>query len=208
MLKIVTVTGPSCAGKTTLVRALLNTGHFTEVVSFTTRDPRAGEREGVDYYFKSREMVKVLEEKGLIAECTEFKGNFYGILKHEIETRLQSGKLPLVIVEAHGLEQIQCMYPEEVYSIYLDASIELLYERFLERFVEDLLSTTLTEVDTKYYAKRLSGIQEEASTWLLKCQRDFYIDHFTEDNKDSIISSLVKVLLKEKSNRDQGGDAA
>lgn len=200
MFKIVTVTGPSCAGKTTLVRALIKTGHFCEIVSFTSRTPRTGETEGIDYYFKPEEDCKDIIHTGKTVEFISFKGNFYGIEKVEIEKKLSSGKIPLVIVEPHGLEQIQKIYGNELYSVYVDAPLELLYERFLGRFQVECSGR---HVDLKYHASRIVGIRDEWKDWNFMCSRDFYIDHFTSENEKSIINSLVEVLLTEKNKSDQ-----
>ena len=212
-MKIVALTGPSCAGKTTLARELFKTGHFCEVVSFTSRAPRAGEVHGVDYYFLGKEECQDIIDSNAAAEHIEFKGNIYGIEKQEIETKLSLGKIPLVIVEPHGQEQIGKMYGDEMYAVYVDAPLELLYERFLNRFKEDCIKNTLEvvssnrsplpEVDVKYHATRIVGIHDEWKNWKRICEMDFYIDHFTSDNKKSIIVSLVDVLLKEKEKSDK-----
>lgn len=199
MLKIVTVTGPSCAGKTTLVRALLKTGHFCEVVSFTSRAPRAGEVEGIDYYFKSEEDCREIIHTGKAAEFISFKGNFYGIERIEIEEKFSLGKIPLVIVEPRGLEQIQKIYSKEVYSVYVDAPLKLLFERFLGRFQVECSSP---HVDLKYHASRIVGIRDEHKDWNIMCERDFYISSFTYDNKNDILNSLLEVLM-EKNKSDQ-----
>lgn len=200
-MKIVTLAGPSCAGKTTLARELVKTGYFIEIVSFTSRTPRVGEIHGIDYYFLGRKECQDIIDANAAAEHIEFKGNIYGIEKQEIETKLSLGKIPLVIVEPHGQRQISKMYGEEMYAIYVDAPLELLYERFLERFAKDIISAdqrwSAKDLDIKYHASRIIGIQDEWKTWKRICEIDFYISHFTSDNKESIISSVAEVLITE-----------
>lgn len=198
MLKIVTITGPSCAGKTTLVRELLLAGNFCEVVSFTSRPQRANESNGVDYYFKSTEECRDIIHTGKAAEFIKFKDNFYGIEKAELEEKLSLNKTPLVIVEPHGLKQMRELYGKELYAIYVDAPVELLFERFLERFKNEVTICLETRsdavMDIKYYASRLAGIKQEYDSWPMEGQYDFHIDHFTFSNKESIVSSLVNLL--------------
>ena len=103
MRLLFTVTGPSCSGKTTLVRQLLETGKFAEIISTTSRQPRGGEKHGVDYYFKSAKECEILAEEGCFAEHIIFKDNHYGVEIDEIERVRKTGKMPIVIVEPNGL---------------------------------------------------------------------------------------------------------
>jgi len=203
-MKLVTLTGPSCAGKTTLARELFKTGHFCEVVSFTSRSPRAGEVHGTDYYFLSKQECQDIIDANAAAEHIEFKGNIYGIEKQEIVTKLALGKIPLLIVEPHGLEQIYHMFKEDLYSVYIDAPLELLYERFLERFAAEYVFTSVTKepINIKYHASRITAIHDEWKEWRKTSYSNFRISEFTSLNKKSIIDSLVEVLLKEKAKSD------
>src|SRR4051812_21915921 len=108
--RLFTLTGPSCSGKTTLVRKLLDSGHFCEVVSFTSRQPRGGEVHGVDYYFIEPKLCQALVDAGETAENVKFKDNYYGITKAEINLKLASNKTPVVIVEPKGLKQLRARY--------------------------------------------------------------------------------------------------
>ena len=204
MLKLISITGPSCAGKTTLARELLKTGDFCEIVSYTSRQPRAGEVEGKDYYFRTREEILKLD----LAEHAEFKGNIYATSKEEIETRCASGKLPLVILEPHGLQQFINTYgiydstyfdimPGELFPIYIDGPRKVLVERFLRRFVED------TNADSEYYISRINSMLDELEQWPAQCCRSMTVSLFTEDNKESIVRSIHKIA-KEAAKRDKG----
>ena len=196
-IKLVTVTGPSCAGKTTLVRKLLENDRFCEVISFTTRPKRAGEIDGKDYYFMDYRKAEELIIKGKTAEYTKFKSNIYGIEKREIDAKLAIGKIPLSIVEPTGLKQLRTLYTDEIFSVYVDASVTLLYQRFLERLAADIRSGA--DVSIPYYALRLAGIAREAQSWKEETNSwDFFISDFTSDNEESIISSLTKVLINPK----------
>ena len=102
---IVSLTGPSCAGKSTLEQALKTAG-FENVISTTTRAPRAGEIDGQSYYFIDKSEFKRLRDTGAFIETVEFNGNYYGVLASEIERLSLMGKPIVVIVEPEGLRQI------------------------------------------------------------------------------------------------------
>jgi guanylate kinase len=206
MLKIVTITGPSCAGKTTLARELLNTGDFCEIVSYTSRKPREGEVEGRDYYFRDMsEILKMITDKETV-ESAEFKGNIYATSRAEIDAKLASGKIPLVIVEPHGLRQLLNIYGKYntptigvssggVYPVYIDGPRSMLVERFLRRFIAD------RNADPEYYISRINSMLDELDQWAALCPRNMTISLFTESNKESIVNSLRNVI-KEAVKRD------
>lgn len=99
-MQIITITGASGSGKTHLERALCNSFDFHRAVSFTTREKRVGEVDGVDYHFVSKEFLASLGE-GLI-EKVSFHGHDYGLLSSEFD----HGKPVVAVVEPNGLVQI------------------------------------------------------------------------------------------------------
>lgn len=194
--KLVTLTGPSCSGKTTLVRKLLKTDQFCEIVSFTSRAPRGGEVDGVDYTFLPINKCKELIDSGMTAENTQFGGNYYGITKTEILAKASTGKTPIVIVEPHGLEQLRHAY--NCYTVYIDSPLEVLYSRFLGRLLNTtVLSTTIPNL--VYEGKRLSNIQKEKESWIKAALPvDFYVDSYTEQTESSIINAILKAVIEEQ----------
>lgn len=188
--KLFTLTGPSCSGKTTLVRALLKTGHFEEVVSFTSRQPRGGEKHGVDYYFLDPKMCEKLVAAGETAENIKFKDNYYGITKAEIELRFITGKTPIAIVEPRGLAQLNDSF--DVYSIYVDARLETLYTRFLSRFKQT------ENPNIEYEARRIAAIYLEQAEWknltisaLGNKLPQYVISEYTPGNEAAIVMKLM-----------------
>src|ERR1017187_5091807 len=179
-LKLVTITGPSCAGKTTLIRKLLESGPFCELVSFTTRERRIGEVEGVDYYFISVDHALSLIKHNKVIESITFKGNIYGTLIQEYESKVATGKIPLVILDPHGLDQYVELLPKGIYTIYIDSPVSTLIERFLTRIAQEVQ----TPDSIKYNAKRLEGMLIEHEDWI-----DYpyyhYIEEFTSENQES-----------------------
>lgn len=181
--KLMTITGPSCSGKTTLVRKLIETGHFTEVTSFTSRQPRHGEVEGVDYYFKTKAECQSLILGKKVAESVEFRDCYYGIECSELDTKLESDKTPIVIVEPQGLMQLRILY--DCYAVYLDSDIIDLYSRFLGRFRQS------PNADVNYEAKRIAAIYKEWSNWPHKVGKpDCFIARYNDDTESDIIRML------------------
>ena len=104
--KLVILSGPSGAGKSTVVKQLLATCPLPlELsVSATTRPPRAGERDGVDYHFLSREEFALRRERGEFLECKEVfgRGDWYGTLAAPVTAGLRAGKWVLLEIDVEG----------------------------------------------------------------------------------------------------------
>lgn len=185
--KLVTFTGPTAAGKTTLLNALSARGAFIPVVSFTSRQPRDGEVEGVDYYFKTKEECLNIINTQHAVESTHFKGNYYGIEEAEINRCMKSPMTAGVIVEPHGMFQLRTLYP--CASVYVGGDLHTLYTRFLARYRD------LPKPNADYEARRLMAIHEEAITWrnsLSPKGWEFLYETFTKENEESIISELCE----------------
>ncbi|KKL57339.1 hypothetical protein LCGC14_2236430, partial [marine sediment metagenome] len=98
--KLIIVSGPSGAGKTTVLRGVferslaMGIGPLISSVSATTRPPRPGEVDAVDYYFLTKEQFDLRRERGEFIECFELfgRGYWYGTLKEEVSTGLEAGK--------------------------------------------------------------------------------------------------------------------
>jgi guanylate kinase len=128
---IITLTGPSGSGKTTIVKKLMAEfpDEFDEAISFTTRDMRPGETEGVEYYFISEEKYAEMEAAGEFLETVNFNGKNYGSTFAEAD-RASDGKDAFVIVEPHGVDQWVESYQGSFLHIFVKPpSREVLIER-------------------------------------------------------------------------------
>lgn len=96
------ISGPSGCGKTTIMRRLMS----NEIVSFTTRAPRAGEIDGVDYHFITLAEFWTLRGSNTLIEYTEYGGNYYGVERGEVERKLAHGDA-FFICDRNGMEQMQ-----------------------------------------------------------------------------------------------------
>jgi guanylate kinase len=137
--KLIVVSAPSGAGKTTIVKALL-ARHPSMMfsVSATTRPKRESEVEGRDYFFLQREEFERRIRAGELVEWEEIYGNLYGTLKSEVDKALAGGKTMLFDIDVKGGLSIKRKYPDESVLIFIrPPSIEALRDRLLNRKTED-----------------------------------------------------------------------
>ena len=131
------LSAPSGGGKTTIARRLLalrdDLGYS---VSCTSRPPREGERDGIDYHFLSRDEFAARRERGEFAECAEVHGNLYGTLRSEVERVLASGRHVVMDIDVQGTRQFARAFPESVLVFILPPSAEVMLARLRARNTE------------------------------------------------------------------------
>ena len=138
--KVIVVVAPSGAGKTTIARRLLeDISRLKFSVSATTRQPRAGETDGVDYHFLSPDEFQKHIDQGDFLEWEEFyNGKRYGTLRSEIDKQLKKGYFILFDVEVKGAVNIKKAFGDRCLSIFIKPpSMEELQNRLLKRGSED-----------------------------------------------------------------------
>jgi guanylate kinase len=134
MSKVFVITGPSGVGKGTLIRSLVQQVPELEVaVSATTRPPRPGEVDGVDYHFLSEAEFDERLAAGEFVEHAGYSGHRYGTLRSELESRLKAG-IPVVLeIEIQGARQIRETMPEAVQVFIAPPSLDALRARLVGR---------------------------------------------------------------------------
>ena len=183
--RLFVLSAPSGAGKTTLCRAVLD--RFTDMsysVSYTTRKPRQGEREGVDYHFVDREAFQQGLTDNLWAEWAEVHGCFYGTSAVFLETEMAAGRDILLDIDVQGAMQILEKYPAAVTIFVMPPSMAALKER---------LETRGTDSEAEI-AKRLFNAQGEIA------QRDRYHHIIVNDQLPETVVELIGIIQHESVN--------
>jgi len=149
--KLIIVTAPSGAGKTTVVKHLLqDISSLAFSVSATTRPKREKETDGIDYYFLSAEAFKQKVAQGDFVEWEEvYPGKFYGTLHSELTRLWEAGKHIIFDVDVKGAVNLEQHYPENTLSLFIKPpSVDVLIERLRNRNTEtpEMLETRLQRV--------------------------------------------------------------
>ena len=132
------ITGPSGVGKGTLIRGLRERLPELELsVSATTRAPRPGEQDGVDYHFLSSERFDELVAADQFVEHADYAGRRYGTLRSELEGRVQRGVPVVLEIEVQGARQVRAAMPQAVQVFISPPSLEVLRERLQGRGTDD-----------------------------------------------------------------------
>jgi len=128
------VSAPSGAGKTTLVKLLLERdARVRQSVSYTTRSPRPGEQDGREYHFVDIPAFNAMRERGEFLEWAEVHGNFYGTSRVWLEERMRSGQDMLLEIDWQGAQQVRRLFPTAVTVFILPPSIDELERRLRNR---------------------------------------------------------------------------
>jgi guanylate kinase len=132
------VAAPSGGGKTSLTRALLQREPTIQLsVSYTTRAPRPGETDGVDYHFVNPERFQALKDAGEFLEHAHVHGNWYATGATWLKDRVQAGHDVLLEIDWQGAAQVRKLVPDSVHIFILPPSLALLRERLLRRGQDD-----------------------------------------------------------------------
>lgn len=128
------LSGPSGSGKGTVLQEVLRkSDRIVYSVSATSRSPRAGEVDGVNYYFKSREEFETLIKADAFIEYTETYGNYYGTLKSEVEKAIENGKNIILEIDPVGARNVRAHYPDAVLMFLVAPDLEVLSSRLSGR---------------------------------------------------------------------------
>lgn len=134
---LVVVSGPSGCGKGTVLAHLMRDKGFCYSVSATTRRPRVGEADGVNYFFLSRQEFEQKIKDGLLLEYAEYCGNLYGTPRAYVEECLQNGKNVVLEIETEGAFNVKAAMPQAFLVFIAPPDMQTLEERLRGRGTED-----------------------------------------------------------------------
>lgn len=171
--KLFVISGPSGAGKGTICSELMANAEPDELclsISVTTRAPRAGEQDGVHYYFISEEEFRELRDNGGLLEFAEVYDHHYGTPKQKVIDKLNQGVDVILEIEMHGALKVRKSYPDGVFIFILPPSMAELRKRITGRGTETQenidyrLSKALSEIAyiDKYDYAVVNGKLDEA----------------------------------------------
>ncbi|MFQ5787840.1 MAG: guanylate kinase [Thermodesulfobacteriota bacterium] len=182
------VSGPSGSGKTTLSKNVikrLNNVKF--VVSYTTRNPREGEIDGIDYKFVTDEVFDQLIENDSLSEWAIVHGNRYGTPVEYIEEAESSGIDLIFDIDVQGARSLRTKFNEGVYIFVIPSSLDILRQRLIERKTEEIV-----EID-----KRL----DDAKKVMNEIRNYDYI--IINDSLNEAVGHLTAVIVAERSRRER-----
>ncbi len=134
---LIVISGPSGAGKGSICdKFIKDNPNIALSISATTRLPRKGEKEGLNYYYKSRKEFENMIENSELLEWACFCGNYYGTPKEYVDRLLKQGKDVVLEIEVQGALKVKEQYPEGVYVFVLPPSIQELKKRIINRATE------------------------------------------------------------------------
>lgn len=133
---LIVISGPSGAGSGTIYRNIIERTDIKRSVSVTTRKPRPGEIDGVDYFFRSEEEYQQMIAAGEFLETAEVYKNYYGTPKAPVFENLRNGNDVLFEVDVHGAKSIKKKYPEAIEIFIMTPDFDVLEKRLRGRGTE------------------------------------------------------------------------
>lgn len=204
MSVIVTLTGPSCAGKSTLEALLVKRG-LSKIISHTTRPKRAGEVDGQDYYFITPEEFKKLRDGKRFVEVVEFNGNSYAAAKDEFTTALDAGRPVVVVCEPQGRDEILGwaeIHEIPTLPVFVTNPSNVIAERFVQRYFGDFALALGKPGEGEKLIKsatgRLDAMLGEEVHWRGALLHPYAITFgaFNKDNQDRVVGHILDRIRK------------
>jgi guanylate kinase len=151
---LVVISGPSGVGKGTVRKALFEMKNHDLIysVSMTTRAPRPGEVDGVDYYFVSKEEFLKRISEGKFLEWAEFVGNYYGTPLDKVEEQLDLGKEVVLEIEVEGALQVRQKSKDAVFIFIVPPGKKALYDRLIKRGTDspEMIKKRMEKADREF----------------------------------------------------------
>ena len=179
MPRVIVITGPSGVGKGTLIRSLRERIPELELsVSATTRDPRPGEQDGVDYHFMSDADFQREVDAGSFVEHATYSGRRYGTLRSELERRTAAGHPVVLEIEVQGARQVREAMPEALQVFIEPPSLEALRQRLVGRGTDT----------PEQVSERLRVAEQELDA------RGEFAEHVVNDRLEDAVDDLERIV--------------
>lgn len=171
---LVVFSGFAGSGKGTIMKELMNRypERYALSVSATTRAPRPGEEEGVDYFFKTEEEFLDLVSSGQMLEYANYVGNYYGTPKGYVERKLQDGYDVILEIETQGALKVKEMLPDTLLLYVTPPDADTIYNRLIGRATED--EHTIARRMAKAYEE--ADIMPKYDYWVVNDELDICVE--------------------------------
>lgn len=215
---LITLTGPTCSGKSHLQDLLTGPGHrMGTVITATTRAPRKGEVDGIDYHFLSDEQFTRMVEEGAFVESTQFSGARYGTPVASLKQAFEMGRgRAAQVIEPQGVRAMHEAFKTHpalqecrLLPVFLHCPFDVVANRFMQRYRADLgdaLARTPGNIETitRYYERRLVSILTVEVGWRQEalddqrhgCQLyELVVDEFGAESEGYVLGRILERIL-------------
>ncbi len=179
--KFIVISGPSGVGKGTICKKLFEEINAWYSVSFTTRLPREGEVDGVNYFFVTKDEFKKKIDEGEFLEYNYYNDNYYGTSKKKVMEKMNEGVNVFSEIDVNGARNIKKIFPDALLIYIAPPSMEALKERLIGRGTEPIEKIN----------QRLEIAEEEMK------QVSFYDHVVVNDDLDRATNEVKEIILKE-----------
>lgn len=195
---LIVVSGPSGTGKGTICRELLRSNpQLKYSISATTREPRVGEVDGVNYLFVAKSQFKAMIDSDDLLEWAEVYGNFYGTPRHYVLEQLKNGYDVVLEIDTQGAMKVKDKIPEGVYIYIIPPSLDELADRIYKRGTDSLetikkrlncANSELAQAQNYHYIV----VNDQVETAVQKIETIITAEKFRADRNTDLISSLCQ----------------
>ncbi len=175
---LVVLSGPSGVGKTAVSECVIAKGNYVRAITATTRSPRKGERNGIDYHFLDREAFEKRIDEGGFLEYAEVHGNLYGSPRADIEKQQQEARAVLLLIDVQGAENLRLQSVDALHVFLEPLGLEELRRRLAGRGDE-----TNEEMEL-----RLENARVELE------QKNKYDHSVVNDDLESAADQLIRII--------------
>ncbi|QYR23694.1 guanylate kinase [Paenibacillus sp. sptzw28] len=199
---LIVLSGPSGVGKGTVCSVLRHKqSDLVYSVSATTRKPRQGEIDGINYFFKSREQFQDMIARDALLEYAEYVGNYYGTPRDFVERTLESGKDIILEIEVKGALMVKEKFPEGVFIFLVPPSLDELKQRITGRGTENAdvidhrMSVAVEEMSLiRYYDYAV--VNDQVDTAAHRIQSIIVAEHCRKDRFIAEIQTMQEASEK------------